>query len=41
MAISQFMPFDPENRTSDLVLLDAARIDADPVALIRLPQRVP
>jgi carotenoid cleavage dioxygenase len=33
--------FDPVNRTSDLVLLDAAHIDADPVAVIRLPQRVP
>lgn len=33
--------FDPENRTSDLVLLDAAHIDADPVAVFRLPQRVP
>ncbi len=33
--------FDPVNRTSDFVLLDAARIDADPVAVIRLPQRVP
>jgi carotenoid cleavage dioxygenase len=33
--------FDPESQTSDLVLLDAAHIDADPVAVIRLPQRVP
>ncbi|MEJ0067206.1 MAG: carotenoid oxygenase family protein [Caulobacteraceae bacterium] len=33
--------FDQENETSDLVLLDAAHIDADPVAVIRLPQRVP
>ena len=33
--------FDPTNRTSDLVLLDAAHIDADPVAVIRMPQRVP
>ena len=33
--------FDPVNRTSDLVLLDAAHIDAGPVAVIRLPQRVP
>ena len=33
--------FDPANRTSDFVLLDAARIDADPVAVVRLPQRVP
>jgi carotenoid cleavage dioxygenase-like enzyme len=33
--------FDQENQTSDLVLLDAAHMDADPVAVIRLPQRVP
>jgi carotenoid cleavage dioxygenase-like enzyme len=33
--------FDPVNRTSDLVLLDATHIDAKPVAVIRLPQRVP
>ena len=33
--------FDPVNRSSDLVLLDAAHIDADPVAVVRLPQRVP
>jgi carotenoid cleavage dioxygenase len=33
--------FDQENRTSDLVPLDASHIDADPVAMIRLPQRVP
>ena len=33
--------FDPVDRTSDFVLLDAARIDADPVAVVRLPQRVP
>ncbi len=33
--------FDPVHRTSDLVLLDAARIEADPVAVVRLPQRVP
>jgi len=33
--------FDQESRTSDLVLLDAAHVDADPVAVIRLPQRVP
>jgi carotenoid cleavage dioxygenase-like enzyme len=33
--------FDIINRTSDLVLLDAAHIDAKPVAVIRLPQRVP
>ena len=33
--------FDPVAGTSDLALLDAAHIDADPVAVIRLPQRVP
>jgi carotenoid cleavage dioxygenase len=33
--------FDQENQTSDLVLLDAAHVDADPVAVIRPPQRVP
>jgi carotenoid cleavage dioxygenase-like enzyme len=33
--------FDPANRTSDLVLLDAAHIDSEPVAVIRRPQRVP
>jgi carotenoid cleavage dioxygenase-like enzyme len=33
--------FDPVNRTSDLVLLDAAHIDAEPVAVLRMPQRVP
>ena len=33
--------FDPVSRTSNLVLLDAAHIDAEPVAVIRLPQRVP
>jgi carotenoid cleavage dioxygenase-like enzyme len=33
--------FDPVNRSSDLVLLDAAHIDVDPVAVIRLPQWVP
>ncbi len=33
--------FDPVNRTSDFVLLDAARIEAVPVAVVRLPQRVP
>jgi carotenoid cleavage dioxygenase len=33
--------FDPINRTSDLVLLDATHIDAEPVAVIRMPQRVP
>ncbi len=35
------LAFDPVNRTSDLVLLDAAHIAADPVAVVRLPQRVP
>jgi carotenoid cleavage dioxygenase len=33
--------FDPVNHTSDFVLLDAAHLDAEPVAVIRLPQRVP
>lgn len=33
--------FDPVNQTSDFVVLDAARIDADPVAVVRLPQRIP
>lgn len=33
--------YDPVNGTSDFVLLDAARIDAEPVAVIRMPQRVP
>jgi carotenoid cleavage dioxygenase len=33
--------FDPVNRTSDLVLLDAAHINAPPVAVVRMPQRVP
>jgi hypothetical protein len=33
--------FDPVNRTSDLVLLDAAHIEAEPIVVIRLPQRVP
>ena len=33
--------FDPATATSDFVLLDAARVDAPPVAVVRLPQRVP
>jgi carotenoid cleavage dioxygenase-like enzyme len=33
--------YDPTNKTSDFILLDAAHIDAEPVAVIRLPQRVP
>jgi carotenoid cleavage dioxygenase-like enzyme len=33
--------YDPVAGTSDLVLLDAARIGEAPVAVIRLPQRVP
>ncbi|HWA46170.1 MAG TPA: carotenoid oxygenase family protein [Hypericibacter adhaerens] len=33
--------FDPVTEASDLVLLDAAHVDSDPVAVIRLPQRVP
>jgi carotenoid cleavage dioxygenase-like enzyme len=33
--------FDSVNQTSDLMLLDAAHVEADPVAVIRMPQRVP
>ncbi|MGE4337394.1 MAG: carotenoid oxygenase family protein [Pigmentiphaga sp.] len=33
--------YDPTERSSDFVLLDAARIDTEPVAVVRLPQRVP
>jgi carotenoid cleavage dioxygenase len=33
--------FDPAVGVSDLLLLDAARVEAGPVAVIRLPQRVP
>lgn len=33
--------FDPAGGTSDFVLLDAARVDREPVAVVRLPQRVP
>jgi carotenoid cleavage dioxygenase-like enzyme len=33
--------YDPDAKTSDLVLLDAAKVDSDPVAVVRLPQRVP
>jgi carotenoid cleavage dioxygenase len=33
--------YDPETGTSDLALMDAARIEEAPVAVIRLPQRVP
>jgi carotenoid cleavage dioxygenase-like enzyme len=33
--------FDPVKESSDLVLLDAAAVNSDPVAVIRLPQRVP
>jgi carotenoid cleavage dioxygenase-like enzyme len=33
--------YDPNNRTSDFVLLDAAHIEAEPIAVVRLPQRVP
>jgi carotenoid cleavage dioxygenase len=35
------LTYDPVNQTSDFVLLDAAHIDAEPVAIVRLPQRVP
>ncbi len=33
--------YDPVAGTSDLALLDAARLDEAPVAVIRMPQRVP
>jgi len=33
--------YDPAAGTSDLALLDAGRPDAEPVALVRMPQRVP
>lgn len=33
--------FDPADRTSDFVLLDARHIDAAPVAVVRMPRRVP
>jgi carotenoid cleavage dioxygenase len=33
--------FDPAARTSDLLILKAARVELGPVAVIRLPQRVP
>ena len=33
--------FDPASASSDFVLLDAAHVDAAPVAVVRLPQRVP
>jgi carotenoid cleavage dioxygenase-like enzyme len=33
--------YDPDAMTSDLVLLDARRIGAEPIVVIRLPQRVP
>jgi carotenoid cleavage dioxygenase-like enzyme len=33
--------FDPAGKTSDFVLLDAAHLDAEPVTVLRLPQRVP
>jgi carotenoid cleavage dioxygenase-like enzyme len=35
------LAYDPVNQTSDFVLLDATHIDAEPVAIVRLPQRVP
>ncbi len=35
------LAFDPVARTSDFVVLDAAHLDAEPVAVVRLPQRVP
>ncbi|MCX5496249.1 carotenoid oxygenase family protein [Kaistia dalseonensis] len=33
--------YDPQTASSDLVLLDAEHPDSDPVAVIRMPQRVP
>jgi carotenoid cleavage dioxygenase-like enzyme len=33
--------YDPASNTSDLVILDADRLDADPVATVHLPARVP
>jgi carotenoid cleavage dioxygenase-like enzyme len=33
--------FDPASQSSELVILHAARIDAEPVAVIGLPQRIP
>jgi carotenoid cleavage dioxygenase len=33
--------FDPASKTSDFVLLDAAHVDREPTAVVRLPQRVP
>jgi carotenoid cleavage dioxygenase len=33
--------FDPATATRDFVLLDAAHVDSEPVAVVRLPQRVP
>ena len=33
--------YNPDEATSDLVLLDAAAPDAAPVSVIRMPQRVP
>lgn len=33
--------YDPIKETSDFVLLNAARIEDEPVAVVRLPQRVP
>ena len=36
-----FFAYDVASETSDLVLLDAKAVDGAPVALIRMPQRVP
>lgn len=33
--------FDPGSGTSDFVLLDAKRVEDEPVAVVRMPQRVP
>jgi hypothetical protein len=40
-ALGGLRPHALVNRTSDFVLFDAARIDAEPVVVVRLPQRVP
>ncbi|MDE1994958.1 MAG: carotenoid oxygenase family protein [Rhizobiaceae bacterium] len=33
--------YDIAGNTSDLVLLDARHVDADPIAVVRLPRRIP
>ena len=39
--LARDLPLRSRRRTSDLALLDAARLEDGPVAVIRLPQRVP